>query len=578
MSGSVPHAGNPARDWEMDMGPRRKRFVMICLVALCALVVLRAGADEKEPATRPAKVRITISKETTRILGPLNADGTVNYLAALDARLRKGVTRENNALIPLLRAVGPTLIDEKVRAGVLKRLGMESLPERGEYYIDLWDYAGSHESQEEADEALDRAMDAPWKEKDIPLIAGWLKANDKALALAVEATKRPRYYVPAVGVHDPPRMFDMLLGVRASGVRDIGRALGARANKEAAEGNGDAARRDLVAIHHLAHLLTRCDRFIDVVVGMGFEKQACRADRAAASGLTAEQAKALLADLRALPPFPGLRGTIDNGERYFALDCVMMFASSSLKGEQALLDTIDSIERPGDAATRRESPAGPAAIQEAIDWDEILRTMNHWYDRMVYALGKRTYAEKCEALAALSKELDALCPGARKNGSTQSLFRSLLDLTPEKREKLRRRKCRAIGNLSVGSLVRYLSKANYLHQRMMQDRDLTYICLALAAYKAERGSFPTELTGLAPKYLQAVPKDLFTGKPLIYRLRGDGYVLYSAGRNMTDDGGRKDSDDIVVTVGRDAAEEKGAPGVRTGPGEGLPPMPPGTGE
>ena len=57
-------------------------------------------------------------------------------------------------------------------------------------------------------------------------------------------------------------------------------------------------------------------------------------------------------------------------------------------------------------------------------------------------------------------------------------------------------------------------------------------------------------------YVKAIPKDLFTDKPLIYSRKGKGYILYSLGPNMKDDGGvsreQADSDDfdIVVRVGQ----------------------------
>ncbi|MEX0704455.1 MAG: hypothetical protein WD069_20305, partial [Planctomycetales bacterium] len=50
---------------------------------------------------------------------------------------------------------------------------------------------------------------------------------------------------------------------------------------------------------------------------------------------------------------------------------------------------------------------------------------------------------------------------------------------------------------------------------------------------------------LAPKYIAAVPDDLFSGKPLIYRPTedGSGYLLYSVGQNEIDDGGSAAADD-----------------------------------
>ena len=46
---------------------------------------IRFGAGADIPGRRPAKVKITISRETTVISGPVNPDGTINYMAALEA-------------------------------------------------------------------------------------------------------------------------------------------------------------------------------------------------------------------------------------------------------------------------------------------------------------------------------------------------------------------------------------------------------------------------------------------------------------------------------------------------------------
>jgi len=44
-----------------------------------------------------SRVDIVVSPQTTYITAPVNADGTVNYVAYLDARHSEGVTADNNA-------------------------------------------------------------------------------------------------------------------------------------------------------------------------------------------------------------------------------------------------------------------------------------------------------------------------------------------------------------------------------------------------------------------------------------------------------------------------------------------------
>jgi hypothetical protein len=50
---------------------------------------------------------------------------------------------------------------------------------------------------------------------------------------------------------------------------------------------------------------------------------------------------------------------------------------------------------------------------------------------------------------------------------------------------------------------------------------------------------PENLDQLKPKYIAAVPADPFDGAPLRYRRLEKGYLVYSIGRDLHDDGGRE---------------------------------------
>lgn len=65
----------------------------------------------------------------------------------------------------------------------------------------------------------------------------------------------------------------------------------------------------------------------------------------------------------------------------------------------------------------------------------------------------------------------------------------------------------------------------------------TLLVGALQLYYGEHGRWPENIDGLAPAFLSQVPQDPFTGKPFRYQVRPDGFLLYSAGTNMQDDGG-----------------------------------------
>jgi hypothetical protein len=62
------------------------------------------------------------------------------------------------------------------------------------------------------------------------------------------------------------------------------------------------------------------------------------------------------------------------------------------------------------------------------------------------------------------------------------------------------------------------------------------IALALCLYKAEHGAYPASLTVLEAAGYK-LPRDPFTGKPYQYLRGGAGFVVYSLGPDMKDDGG-----------------------------------------
>lgn len=62
--------------------------------------------------------------------------------------------------------------------------------------------------------------------------------------------------------------------------------------------------------------------------------------------------------------------------------------------------------------------------------------------------------------------------------------------------------------------------------------------LACRLFKNKNGRYPERLEELVPRLLTEVPIDPFTGKPMVYRRQGEGFIVYSLGSNQKDDGGR----------------------------------------
>jgi hypothetical protein len=64
------------------------------------------------------------------------------------------------------------------------------------------------------------------------------------------------------------------------------------------------------------------------------------------------------------------------------------------------------------------------------------------------------------------------------------------------------------------------------------------IALACKIHKNQEGQFPENTSELIPGILKTEPLDPFTGKPYIYKLQDDGFIVYSVGSNKKDDEGR----------------------------------------
>ena len=92
--------------------------------ALAVLLIAAAGITYW---VWPRRYKLTVSRETTVLLGPLNPDGTVNYVAAMNQMYGEGVTPENNAAVLLIQAAGPDCLRPATRQRILEELGIESL-------------------------------------------------------------------------------------------------------------------------------------------------------------------------------------------------------------------------------------------------------------------------------------------------------------------------------------------------------------------------------------------------------------------------------------------------------------------
>jgi len=484
----------------------------------------RQPADKAEQT--PAKPKWPVSRETTYFTEPLDKDGYVDYLAAWNAYFGKDVVPQNNAYALLIQAIGPRPA-EKVRLpdDFFRSLNIAPLPDEGEYFVPFNRFVHQRirpKSEEEWQEKFDQLRQAtqhPWKEDDLPLVADWLRVNQKPLELITQAAQRPQWYRPLLLRSSKSRRA-ILTALDLSDLqlmREVNQALRARCMLRCARAQRKLAWRDLLSAGRLSRLVQREPTTLGSLIGLAMENAACRTVPVylEASQPDPETLRSLLREWQRLPPRPSLADKLDVGERIVCLDSFQYWH-------------------------RHGSPPGEDSgwqlplVQGLMPWKKMLTTVNVWYDRLSAAAREPDHARRQKAYDALESELQKLLAGTEQLKLRDMLV--LLTLRPG--DKLGERIVYMLLNLSLPAI----RDAQQSFDRSEQYARLAELAIALEMYRAETGSYPQRLEDLSPKYLPTLPMDIFSGRPPIYRRTERGYVLYSVGPNGRDDAGRTADD------------------------------------
>jgi hypothetical protein len=82
-----------------------------------------------------------------------------------------------------------------------------------------------------------------------------------------------------------------------------------------------------------------------------------------------------------------------------------------------------------------------------------------------------------------------------------------------------------------------LARSLQINIRCLAHVRVTQAGLAVERYRLAEGRLPQSLANLVPAYLEAVPVDPFNGQEMGYRVRKTGFVVYSVGEDLSNDGG-----------------------------------------
>lgn len=479
---------------------------------------------------------VKVSRETTYITEPLGPDGLPDYERYVLEKYREGVTPENNAAVLLWQVMWPGELEPSQYGPMAKELGLKEIPTGEDSLKSVLDKAfrapiiswlkdknkirngangvSDDAYAEQVDLIVDRAMSGPWTSEQIPPLAKWIKESQPALDLAVDASRRPRYFSPSPSCLDGKQaMLLVMLLPDLQGVRNVGRFLKMRAMQHVGEGRPEKAWDDLLAIYRLARLVKQGPTVIDQLVAIALNNMAGEGtvvllDNHDVKKRLAQQVQKELAELG---PCSSMVDRMDHMERLEALDAVLQMR---LHGPGYLS------EEP-----KESDPIELQNFRAAIDWNVVLEDVNQWYDRLIAAARTPGRTERMRRLSQLEAELTK---AVKENSGIANVIRSAFSI---------RNRSLLISHTITSLMIPAIGAAIDAEDRGNTEVDLLRLAAALAVYRAEDGAYPEKLDALVPNVLPKVPLDLYHEKPFLYKRDGDGYVLYSAGPNGFDDDG-----------------------------------------
>ncbi|HSG68982.1 MAG TPA: hypothetical protein VLA12_01130 [Planctomycetaceae bacterium] len=510
------------------------------------LTLLTAGSSPlfaQAPAPDQQNL-IKISKATTHITKPLDKQGFADYTAYLNQIHSEGVTSENNSVILYWKAIGPDSGETtpEFRARLVEILGVDVFAEPGPHLVNIGQFAqlkidlGVVPNNQMIFDQQGKTSEGPWTADKYPMMAEWVEMNEKPLQLVTEGSRREKYYSPVVTINEgDPLIATLLPNVQM--YRSFARLLQARAMLALGEGRVEDARQDLLTMHRLARHTAQGPTLIEMLVGVAIDAIAYQGDRQIAlhGNMTSKELIAWRKELAKLGPVSSFRDAIDTGERFFGLDSVQNFAKAALSNDEEMIQFISSLGFDGNGSFLTS-----LILKFSIDWNVVMTRMNEHYDAMVAAASLPTHNQRITAFEKLEQKLKELTKDMTSGGN----IAKFVFLGAETRGQ-------QMGNILLALLAPAVQQAQEAENRSNAKLAAQQAGLAILAFRADTGELPGQLSDLVPKYLDAVPTDLYTEKPLTYRTQGTEFAVYSLGQNQADNHGKTWGDEGVSNDNHD---------------------------
>ena len=428
---------------------------------------------------------LVISESTTRITGPLTAEGYIDFFKALEEKTSPPelATDDNGfrVFVRLFGDVGDYGITEDLefyRLQKYEKLGLDPdipptlvLPDTPQKVFENFYKAKGEEAPPHTTWERPSFWNGPWTLEEFPMFADWVNEVDEPLDAIAETIRKPVFFFPmlqgkaSVESGTPFNLIVILLpDVQLSW--EIARMFQVRANYRIGQGDIDGAIDDKLTILRLGRQIAQSGMMVQYLVGVAIEGIARFIPVGANPDhpLTAQQICRLLDGIDALPPRAPFTNALE-WERYSILSAVQSLSISLTEGKISPHKWVEEIGGGNHPAWRFLS-----SNPRMIDWNTIYRRINKLYDAIQEPSPRTNYASMMEESESIDKNrwktfARLLTPGS-KDRVIANMFIALFDpATNAFEEAIRRSEC---------------------------AENMQRLTLAILLYQAEHGTLPGE--------------------------------------------------------------------------------------
>jgi hypothetical protein len=345
------------------------------------------------------------------------------------------------------------------------------------------------------------------------LLKRWIQEQHDALELIVEGSRKPYYWrIYKSGGRNPNVMLGVLLP-NLSDFRNLARTLRLRADLHAEQGEYEEAFDDLKSCYSFGRHLKGDKFLIEQLTGIALEAISVRTIRDILAKYEIDSK--LLMDLQ-----HSFEQIIENEKFTISLEAEKLFIYDEIQrcftdghfgGGHLYLSRMISLS--GDYHN-------DLAFEEIISPRQWPRAVNVLF----------THPDKQQTREMADRFYDFWTTLSHK-----TLAQIKADgINPEKEAS------KIIeGNVFLQILEPALTRINHIACRNKTDVRATVAVLAVKRFEKEKGRCPASMEELVKAgYLKKLPVDPFSDGPFVYKMTDSGFILYSLGENLKDDGGK----------------------------------------